>query len=156
LWCLAAAALFGASTPLSKGLLRSLGPFSLAGLLYLGAAAAVVPFARGNGSGERRRENRWRLAGAVVAGGVLGPVLLLVGLRRTSAASVSLLDGRMGSAEELRHGEQQSAASGHAVSKIRAVLEMGCPPNKSEQLVSLHAITRINGRSHSPSVTGGS
>lgn len=90
LWCLAAAALFGASTPLSKGLLRSLGPFSLAGLLYLGAAAAVVPFARGNGSGERRRENRWRLAGAVVAGGVLGPVLLLVGLKQTSAASVSL------------------------------------------------------------------
>ena len=90
LWCLAAAALFGASTPLSKGLLRSLGPFSLAGLLYLGAAAAVVPFARRNGSGERRRENRWRLAGAVVAGGVLGPVLLLIGLKQTSAASVSL------------------------------------------------------------------
>ena len=90
LWCLAAAALFGASTPLSKGLLRSLGPFSLAGLLYLGAAAAVVPVARRNGSGERRREDRWRLAGAVVAGGVLGPVLLLVGLKQTSAASVSL------------------------------------------------------------------
>jgi drug/metabolite transporter (DMT)-like permease len=90
LWCLVAAALFGASTPLSKGLLRSFGPFSLAGLLYLGAAAAVVPFVRGKSSGERRRENRWRLAGVVVAGGVLGPVLLLLGLRQASAASVSL------------------------------------------------------------------
>src|SRR6185503_12471169 len=36
--CLAAAALFGASTPLSKSLLTSLGPFALAGLLYLVAA----------------------------------------------------------------------------------------------------------------------
>ncbi len=90
LWCLAAAAIFGASTPLSKGLLRSLGPFSLAGLLYLGAAAAVVPFARGKSSGARRPEDRGRLAGVVVAGGVLGPVFLLIGLRQTSAASVSL------------------------------------------------------------------
>ncbi|MFI5393990.1 MAG: EamA family transporter [Candidatus Binatia bacterium] len=92
LWCLAAATLFGASTPLSKSLLNSLGPFSLAALLYLGAAAAMLPFARGGGSRERRRQraNLSRLAGAVVAGGVLGPVLLLLGLMQTSAASVSL------------------------------------------------------------------
>jgi drug/metabolite transporter (DMT)-like permease len=92
LWCLVAAALFGASTPLSKGLLHTFGPFSLAGLLYLGAAAAVVPFVRRSGSGKRRRQrtNRWRLAGAVVAGGVLAPVLLLLGLTQASAASVSL------------------------------------------------------------------
>lgn len=90
-WCLGAAALFGASTPLSKGLLQSLGPLTLASLLYLGAAAAVVPFAHvGDLLRQRRWEDRWRLAGAVAAGGVLGPVLLLLGLRQTSAASVSL------------------------------------------------------------------
>jgi drug/metabolite transporter (DMT)-like permease len=92
LWCLGAAALFGASTPLSKWLLSSLGPFSLAGLLYLGAAAAVLPFARRGASGDRRARwaNTWRLAGAVVAGGMLGPVLLLSGLAQSTAASVSL------------------------------------------------------------------
>jgi drug/metabolite transporter (DMT)-like permease len=91
-WCLGAAALFGASTPLSKGLLGSLGPFSLAGLLYLGAAAAVLPFVRGGASAEQRAgwANKWRLAGAVVAGGILGPVLLLSGLAQSTAASVSL------------------------------------------------------------------
>jgi drug/metabolite transporter (DMT)-like permease len=36
------------------------------------------------------RRNRIRLCGAVVVGGVLGPILLLSGLRLASAASVSL------------------------------------------------------------------
>ena len=88
------AALFGAATPASKALLADLSPFQLAGLLYLGAALGVAPVAwrRGGlrlpGSGDRR--NRMRLAGAVLAGGVAGPVLLLFGLRIAGAASVSL------------------------------------------------------------------
>src|SRR5262249_40887854 len=92
LWCLGAAALFGASTPLSKALMASLGPFSLAGLLYLGAAAAVLPFARGGVPSDQRAKqaSAWRLAGAVVTGGMLGPVLLLSGLAHSSAATVSL------------------------------------------------------------------
>jgi drug/metabolite transporter (DMT)-like permease len=91
-WCLGAAALFGASTPLSKALLSSLGPFSLAGVLYLGAAAAVLPVVRGGASADQRARwaSKWRLAGAVVAGGMLGPVLLLSGLAHSTAASVSL------------------------------------------------------------------
>jgi drug/metabolite transporter (DMT)-like permease len=88
------AALFGAATPASKGLLADLSPFQLAGLLYLGAALGVAPVA-----GIRQvwwmpwhinPANRWRLWGAVLAGGVAGPVLLLAGLRVASAASVSL------------------------------------------------------------------
>ncbi len=93
LWCLGAAALFGASTPASKYLLDGqVGPITLAGLLYLGAALATAPFSRSGGAAERRREptNLRRLAGAVVFGGVLGPVLLLVGLRLAPSASVSL------------------------------------------------------------------
>jgi drug/metabolite transporter (DMT)-like permease len=88
------AALFGAATPASNPLLADLSPFQLAGLLYLGAALGVVPV-----SGLRQvwqvpwridPLNRWRLWGAVLVGGVLGPVLLLAGLQIASAASVSL------------------------------------------------------------------
>ena len=92
LWCLAAAALFGASTPASKVLLLDVGPLTLAGLLYLGAAAATLPFALRGGSASRRRDpvNVRRLAGAVLFGGVLGPIALLVGLKTAPSASVSL------------------------------------------------------------------
>ncbi|MCU0724600.1 MAG: DMT family transporter [Planctomycetes bacterium] len=91
-WCLAAAALFGASTPASKALLPGLGPLSLAGLLYLGAAVAVLPFSfRGGSRALRRRpRNILMLLGAVIFGGGLGPVLLLLGLSRAPAASVAL------------------------------------------------------------------
>lgn len=89
-----AAALFGAATPASKLLLSELTPFQLAGLLYLGAALGVAPVAwregglRVPGKGDRR--NQSRLLGAIVAGGIAGPVLLLLGLRTAEAASVSL------------------------------------------------------------------
>jgi len=92
---LISAALFGASTPASKWLLAELGPFQLAGLLYLGAAAATAPaYLRERlsaPSGRLDPANRRRLAGAVIAGGILGPVLLLFGLRQAMAGSVSLL-----------------------------------------------------------------
>ncbi len=92
---LLSAILFGASTPASKALLGSLEPFQLAGLLYLGAAAGMAPVValqRARGARIRLdRANRARLAGAVLFGGVLGPVLLLAALRLTLAGSVSLL-----------------------------------------------------------------
>ncbi len=90
--CLVAAALFGASTPVAKHLLGELGPFGLAGLLYLGAALAMAPLAGRGGSRERRRaraHGRY-LAAAVLFGGLLGPVLLFTGLRAAASASVSL------------------------------------------------------------------
>jgi drug/metabolite transporter (DMT)-like permease len=88
---LLAAALFGAATPLSKWLLGALSPLQLAGLLYLGAALGVAPALRGSRRlVPRGRRGRLRLLGAVVCGGLLGPVLLLLGLRLASAASVAL------------------------------------------------------------------
>lgn len=91
---LLSALLFGAATPLSKWLLTGFTPFQLAGLLYLGAAIAAAPAALG---GDRLGlpakgdyKNRLRLLGAIVFGGLLGPVLLLFGLRFAQAASVSL------------------------------------------------------------------
>lgn len=94
LYALLAAILFGAATPASKVLLSGLNSFQLAGLLYLGAAIGVTPAAFCGGRirfpGRADRRNRMALLGAVVAGGIFGPVLLLFGLRLAEAASVSL------------------------------------------------------------------
>jgi drug/metabolite transporter (DMT)-like permease len=95
---LASAVLFGASTPLAKLLLGEISPWLLAGLLYLGSGLglAAVHFARrslGVPAGEaplRRTDLPW-LAAVVLAGGVVGPVLLMLGLTRTPASSASLL-----------------------------------------------------------------
>jgi drug/metabolite transporter (DMT)-like permease len=91
-WCLLSAALFGASAPLAKELIAEVGPITLAGMLYLGAALAVLPLSFKGGSPERRRGEKHAryLVGAIVFGGIVGPVLLLMGLSRAPAASVSL------------------------------------------------------------------
>jgi drug/metabolite transporter (DMT)-like permease len=92
---LAAALLFGASTPLAKQLLRETSPMLLAGLLYLGSgiglSAARLLRDRGwRAPGLSRAARMWLLL-AVGFGGVLGPLLLMLGLARTSAVSASLL-----------------------------------------------------------------
>lgn len=91
---LGAAVLFGLSTPVAKRLLPSTGPFLLAGLLYLGAGlglALAAPFRRAGRESQLRREDLATLAGMVVAGGIAGPLLLLLGLARLPGARVSLL-----------------------------------------------------------------
>jgi drug/metabolite transporter (DMT)-like permease len=99
---LLAAALFGATTPLAKALLGSLSPFLLAGLFYLGSGSglAAVILARRfkhGGAGQQAAHNRFPLhevpwlAGAIAAGGVAGPALLMLGLNTTPAATGSLL-----------------------------------------------------------------
>ena len=89
---LLAAALFGAATPASKWLLAELTPLQLAGLLYLGAALGVAPgLVRSRSlTLPRAGRSRWLLLGAVALGGAVAPVLLLLGLRIASAASVAL------------------------------------------------------------------
>lgn len=87
LWCLGAAALFGASTPVAKSLLGALGPVTLAGLFYAGAALATAPAAL---RAPWSRAELPRLVGACVFGGVLGPILVLLGLRLAPAGSVAL------------------------------------------------------------------
>ncbi len=89
-WCIFSAMLFGVATPASKVLLGPLSPVLLAGLLYLGAAIAVLPAAVRNRPARIDRRNVLRLSGAVIAGGVLAPVLLLLGLTKASSASVAL------------------------------------------------------------------
>lgn len=92
---LGAAVLFGASTPLVKLLVGELPTLLLAGLLYLGSGLglAVIRLLRDRGwkpSGLAPGEWRW-LAGAIVFGGLLGPVLLVFGLSHINAGVASLM-----------------------------------------------------------------
>jgi drug/metabolite transporter (DMT)-like permease len=95
---LLAATLFGASTPLAKTLLGSIHPILLAGLLYAGSGIGLGLWLLlrrlvRNVASEaplRRRDLPW-LGGAIAFGGVLGPVLLMLGLAATPASTTSLL-----------------------------------------------------------------
>ena len=91
-YALLSAALFGASTPFAKLLTGSVAPLALAGLLYLGSGVglAVWLVVRRTSLSLARKDLPW-LAGAIVAGGIVGPALLMYGLARTDAASASLL-----------------------------------------------------------------
>lgn len=89
-----AALLFGAAAPLGKPLLAFLTDFQLAGLLYLGAALGVLLILLREKTfmlpWQMPRRDALRLSGAILFGGILGPVFLLAGLRIAAAASVSL------------------------------------------------------------------
>jgi drug/metabolite transporter (DMT)-like permease len=90
---LAAALLFGAAAPLAKLLLQQASPWLLAALLYLGSGAGLYLLRRIRAAPSVRLgagEVRW-LAGAVLAGGVAGPLLLLLGLAGLPASQASLL-----------------------------------------------------------------
>jgi drug/metabolite transporter (DMT)-like permease len=90
---LTAALLFGASTPIAKWLLSEVSPWLLAALLYLGSGLGLSLYRM------VRRSPRVKLAtgdwpwllGAILAGGVIGPVLLMFGLTAMPASGASLL-----------------------------------------------------------------
>jgi drug/metabolite transporter (DMT)-like permease len=90
---LLAALLFGAGTPLAKLLLDDVGPWMLAGLLYLGSGIGLTVLRLWRRSPKvQLPPGEWRwLAGAVLCGGVVGPVLLMFGLTRMPASGASLL-----------------------------------------------------------------
>ena len=97
---LISAALFGVSTPLAKLLIEALPPVALAGLLYLGSGLGLLGWralrrvtAQAVPSREAplgRQDWPW-LFGATLAGGVVAPVLLMLGLQRTSGSAAALL-----------------------------------------------------------------
>jgi drug/metabolite transporter (DMT)-like permease len=84
---LSSAALFGASTPAAKLLVGTLDPFVLAGLLYCGAGIGVAMVRRLLPGISRRAATQVALArsdipwltAAILAGGVMGPLLLMWG-----------------------------------------------------------------------------
>ena len=92
---LVSAFLFGATTPIAKQFLRDASPLLIAGLLYLGsgiglALLRLIQDRRWRPSGLARSDAPW-LAAATVAGGIIAPALLMVGLNRSDAATASLL-----------------------------------------------------------------
>ncbi|MCY3620017.1 MAG: DMT family transporter [Acidimicrobiaceae bacterium] len=90
--CLLAAVLFGASAPAASELAGEMSSLVLAGLLYLGAGIAVVPSVVRSPPSAVALRRDWRPAlAAVVAGGAIGPALLVAGLARTPAATASIL-----------------------------------------------------------------
>jgi drug/metabolite transporter (DMT)-like permease len=98
LLALLSALLFGASTPIAKLLLGTIDPWLLAGLLYLGSGTGLVcliAMQRLRGSPPiEAKLNRYDLpwlAGAVLAGGIAGPVMLMFGLSGTPASTAALM-----------------------------------------------------------------
>ena len=93
LHALLSAALFGASTPFAKTLVREVEPLVLAGLLYLGSGVGLAiwrgmrPRAAGPlGAGD------WPwLGAAILSGGVAAPALFMFGLSSIDGAAASLL-----------------------------------------------------------------
>lgn len=96
---LLAAALFGASTPFAKLLVGDTPPVLLAGLLYAGSGIGLgtwllvrkLWFSRGNEATTLAAADVPWLAGAVLSGGVLGPVFLMSGLTLVAGSTASLL-----------------------------------------------------------------
>jgi drug/metabolite transporter (DMT)-like permease len=98
-YALLAALLFGASTPLAKLLVGDTPPVLLAGLLYAGSGFGLCTWLAARALLSRGMKTEaplsaadlpW-LAGAVLSGGILGPVFLMTGLSITAASTASLL-----------------------------------------------------------------
>src|SRR4051794_32290953 len=93
LLAIAAAVLFGLSTPAAKAIVGNVHPLLLAGLLYLGSGlglGVIGLLRRSQGVRLRRGDAPWLLA-TVAFGGALGPPLLLWGLKQTSGPAAPLL-----------------------------------------------------------------
>lgn len=88
-----AAVLFGMGTPFAKMLLHDVSPFLLAGLLYLGSGVGLAMYRLISHARPVKlsiSEFTW-LSGAILAGGVIAPILLMWGLNSMPASGASLL-----------------------------------------------------------------
>src|SRR5215216_4672480 len=97
LQALLAALFFGASAPISKLLLGDVPPVQMAAFLYLGSGTGISLIklyqrltSNQNEAGIKRPDMAW-LAGAIVSGGILAPIILMISLKNTSASTASLL-----------------------------------------------------------------
>jgi drug/metabolite transporter (DMT)-like permease len=99
LQALLAAILFGASAPLAKILLGGMDAIPMAGFLYLGSGLGALLFLWAEHLGHNKQrveanltrvEIPW-LIGAILSGGVIAPIVLLLGLQSTPASTASLL-----------------------------------------------------------------
>jgi drug/metabolite transporter (DMT)-like permease len=99
LQALLAALLFGASAPLAKLLLKDIAPVMMAGFLYLGSGIGLVIFQyllnhtklKIKQEAKLEKKDLGWLLGAVIFGGILAPILLMISLKVTPASTSSLL-----------------------------------------------------------------
>ena len=97
LQALLAALFFGASAPISKLLLGEVPPVLMASFLYLGSGTGITlvrlsqrMMSTSKEAGIRRPDVGW-LAGAIISGGILAPIILMISLEYTPASTASLL-----------------------------------------------------------------
>ena len=97
LQALLAALFFGASAPLSKLLLGDVPPVLMAAFLYLGSGTGIslVKISQRltrnqKEAGIKAPDIKW-LAGAIISGGILAPIVLMISLQNTPASTASLL-----------------------------------------------------------------
>jgi drug/metabolite transporter (DMT)-like permease len=98
LQALLAALFFGASAPIAKFLLGdNIAPIYLAGFLYLGSGTGtfLVKLTQRMRAKEveadiKKPDVKW-LAGAIISGGILAPIILMISLQNTPASTASLL-----------------------------------------------------------------
>ncbi len=99
LQALTAAIFFGASAPFAKLLLGDISPIFLAAFLYLGSGTGVslvklgqklVRPAQQTEAGIKKADIKW-LVGAILSGGVMAPIVLMISLKNTPASTASLL-----------------------------------------------------------------
>ena len=94
LQALLAALFFGASAPIAKLLLGDIAPIFLASFLYLGSGTGIaltkLTQPKNAEAGIQRADVKW-LAGAIVSGGILAPIVLMLSLQNTPASTASLL-----------------------------------------------------------------
>lgn len=93
---LTAAVLFGVSAPLAKLLLADIQPLMLAGLLYLGGGTGLLLLRLIQSRNQAHEATLQKgdlalLCAIIISGGILGPVLMLLGLQRVSGLAGSLL-----------------------------------------------------------------
>ena len=94
---LLAALFFGASAPVSKLLLGDVPPVLMAAFLYLGSGIGISLIklyqrltSNEKEAGIKRPDVLW-LAGAIISGGILAPIILMISLKNTPASTASLL-----------------------------------------------------------------
>jgi len=99
-FALSSALLFGSSTPLSKALVGDIHPVLLAAVLYLSSGLGLLMLKFGQMLFLKGRRSAtpslgvsgalW-LGGAILSGGVIAPILLMIGLTQTPGSTASLL-----------------------------------------------------------------
>ncbi len=85
-----AAVLFGSVFSIAKVPLATIDPLALTAIVYTISGLALIPFAKGSFTFERRDDYFFVII-ITIFGGVLAPILLMYGLQQTAASTAAIL-----------------------------------------------------------------